>query len=159
SFGIQSAARAWEAGAAAIDVIESITVREQIACDFRRVPGFLTASLDADRDERQALEAEAEAAQRLGFPARFDPETPLAGRPGVRFPNQAKFHPLKYLTGLAKAVDGDGCAIFNGAEVGEVKEDPLRVVAGKHEITADYIVIATHNPLMGKAGATSAALF
>src|SRR5690348_3536924 len=41
NFGDDHAQAAWDAGAAAIDEIESIVREEEIECEFRRVPGYL----------------------------------------------------------------------------------------------------------------------
>lgn len=158
-FGEEGAALVWEAGAIAIDTIEAISREERIDCDFRRVPGFLHAALDGDKDESAELQRDAKLAKKLGFPAKFEAAIPYVQRPGIRFPNQAKFHPLKYLAGLATRIEGGGSRIFEQAEVSEVKPDPQRVVVGKHEIKAKYVIIATHVPLTGKTGLVSATLF
>ncbi len=135
-FGEQAAKLVWEAGELAIDTIES-TVRElDLKCDFRRVPGYLCAAWKGTKNESKQLQHDAELAAKLGFPARFLGDVPVFDRPGIQFPDQALFHPLKYLAGLAKAVQGDGCDVFQQAEVSEIKDDPLTVVAADHEIVA-----------------------
>ena len=159
TFGEDAASLIWEAGSVAIDRIEAIARAEQIDCEFRRVPGYLHASLTGTQDEAETLRSEAALAQRIGFPAKFVAAVPYFRKPGIRFPDQAKFHPLKYLAGLAKAVNGDGSVIHEESEVSEVLESPQRVKVGDYEIETDYIVIATHVPLMGKTGLISAALF
>jgi glycine/D-amino acid oxidase-like deaminating enzyme len=84
---------------------------------------------------------------------------PFCNRPGIHFPNQAKFDPLRFVAALAKLVHGDGSAVYEHSEVSEVQEDPLRLTVGQATIQADYLVIATHVPLMGKTGVVSATLF
>src|SRR5688500_1138308 len=106
-FGGDAAALVWEAGATAIEQIETIVREEGIACDFRRVPGYLSAALDAGKNGDD-LARDAKLARKLGFPAQLVKSVPVFDRPGVLFPNQAKSHPRKYLAGLAKAVHGDG---------------------------------------------------
>jgi glycine/D-amino acid oxidase-like deaminating enzyme/nitrite reductase/ring-hydroxylating ferredoxin subunit len=158
-FGEEAAARVSQAGAHAIDTIEAITKVLDIDCEFRRVPGFLHEAIGAKKDESADFKKEADLADKLGFPGKFVEHVPYFNRPGIRFPDQAKFHPLKYLAGLARAVDGQGSKIYEQSEVAEVKEKPLRVVIGKHELETEYVVIATHVPLMGKTGTVNAALF
>src|SRR5215475_13129897 len=46
-FGNDHARAAWDAGAAAIDEIERIVGRERIQCEFKRVPAYLHARVDA----------------------------------------------------------------------------------------------------------------
>ena len=111
-FGDEGAALTWQAGAYAIDQIESIIKELNIDCDFHRVNGYLHEALNGQKDESESLKKDAETARRLGFEAEFMEHVPYFNRPGVRFANQAKFHPLKYLAALATAVHGEsrkGC--------------------------------------------------
>ncbi len=157
----RGAARAfWEAGAAAIDQIWKIVEDNQIDCDFRWVPGYLHAPPRASHSNGvEKLQADAELARDFGFDAQFMPEVPLFGRPGVRFAQQAKFHPLKYLARLLRAIPGDGSFVFENTSCERVDEDPLVVHANNHRIRCEYVFIATHNPIMGEKGVVGAALF
>lgn len=159
TFGEPQARAFWQGGATAIDAIEAIANEQQIRCQFRRVPGFLHASLHDNKGEAKQLKYEANLARKLGFDAQFVEAAPIVNRPGIRFSNQAKFHPMAYLAGLAKAVHGDGSIVAEKTEVKEVEAKPLRVKIEDGEITCDYLVIATHVPMMGIAGLVSAALF
>lgn len=158
-FGKDSAEIAWHAGAEAIGKIESIAQEEGIDCEFQRVPGYLHSALKGKKDESSAFKKEAELAQSLGFDAEFMDEVPFVEKPGIRFANQAKFHPLKYLAGLVAKVHGGGCAIYEKTEVSSIEGNPPVVTANGHPITADRVIIATHVPLMGKAGIIGAAFF
>ncbi|MHC5538010.1 FAD-dependent oxidoreductase [Singulisphaera rosea] len=125
-----------------------------------RVPGYLHAAGGADAgDERERRKQDAELGRELGFEMEFLGSVPFVGTPGVRVPNQAKFHPLKYLARLLDQIPGKPSHIFEHTEVTEVEDDPLVVKANGHSIHCHYLVIATHVPLMGKAGQVSAALF
>lgn len=158
TFGDQAATLVLEAGRAAINAIESIVDAEHLDCEFRRVPGFLCAPFNNQKNDTKRLERDADVTHRLGFPCQYVERAPYVNRPGVRFADQAKFHPLKYLNGLADAVDGDGSKVFDRTAVSEVKDDPLCVIANGKQVRASNVVIATHVPLMGKAGTASAAL-
>ena len=159
NFGKDAARLTWQAGATAMNTIEEVTKQLEIDCEFRRVPGYLHGSLDSDRDESQDFASEAELARELGFEAVFEKSVPYFGKPGIRFANQAKFHPLKYIAALARAVHGDGSMIFDHAEVSEFSDEPFAAVVNGQRIQGDYVVIATHVPLMGKTGLVSATLF
>jgi glycine/D-amino acid oxidase-like deaminating enzyme/nitrite reductase/ring-hydroxylating ferredoxin subunit len=159
NFGRDHAQAAWEAGRAAIEQVDEIRQRQQISCDFTRVPGFLHASLVDDKDERSSLEEDAKLASELGFDARFIERVPLVDRPGVRFANQALFHPLKYLAGLLPLIPGDGSQVFEHTEPDEFSDNPLSVKVKGHTIRCDYLVIATHVPLTGVTGLIPASLF
>lgn len=159
TFGDEGAKLVWQAGSTAIDAIESIVDENKLDCDFQRVPGFLHSSLTAHNDERKKLQNEAELAASLGINAQFLDKVPLVERPGIRFPDQAKFQPMAYLTGLARLLAERGCVIRESAEVKDVEASPLAVKTAKARIRCGYLVIATHVPLMGIAGLASAALF
>jgi glycine/D-amino acid oxidase-like deaminating enzyme len=98
-----------EGHTAAIDRIEAIVRAEQIACDFERLDGYLSLPPGGDPE---ALDRELTAAHRAGLAGvgRL-PRAPLAPfdtGPCLRFPGQGRFHPLRYLAGLARAIGRDG---------------------------------------------------
>ena len=159
-FGEDHARASWDAGLAAIAQIEAIVQDLQIDCGFEWVPGYLHLDPFSEPSERdvERLRREAGVAASLGFDAEFRADVPLVNRPGVEFPGQARFHPRKYLAAVARAIVGGGGQIFEHTTAEEVKDDPLTVVAGGHDITCDYVVVATHNPIVGKAGFLGATL-
>ncbi|MGC4002260.1 MAG: FAD-binding oxidoreductase [Pirellulales bacterium] len=158
-FGRESASRAWQGGSIAIDVIDGLVDQLRIDCEFRRVPSFVHAPVDASDLETDALRKEAELASELGFDADFVDAAPVVGRPAVRYPNQALFHPVKYLNALAAAVQGDGCVVQEESEAMKFEIDPRRVVVNDAEINYDKLILATHVPLMGNRGLIGATLF
>jgi glycine/D-amino acid oxidase-like deaminating enzyme/nitrite reductase/ring-hydroxylating ferredoxin subunit len=158
-FGNDQARAVWNAGAAAINTIENVARAEQIDCEFRRVPGFLHASLDSHRNEERHLKQEAELALDLGFEAKFVPAVPYCNKPGIRFSNQAKFHPLRFLVNVAAAAVRSGCTICEHTNVDEVADDTFLLRASDVELRADYLVVATHVPLMAATGLLKAATF
>jgi len=158
TFGRDGAQAAWAAGQAAIEQIARTVEQEQIDCDFRLVPGYLHASLHGARDETARLQSEAQMARELGFEADFLERAPVVRRPGIRFANQAKFDPLKYLSALVKQIDGDGSFIFEESAADEITEHPLVVRSAGHKISCGHVVIATHTPWTGKSGYASATL-
>jgi glycine/D-amino acid oxidase-like deaminating enzyme/nitrite reductase/ring-hydroxylating ferredoxin subunit len=158
TFGREEAALVWYAGIAAIDNIEHLVHQNGIECGFKRVPGYLHAALERAGDESDTFKEEAALARELGFNASFVEHAPLVCRPGMRVEQQAKFHPLAYLQALAAAVDGGGSAVCEDVAVGAIEDDPLAVVAGEAHIECDYLVIATHVPLVGKTGFWKASL-
>jgi glycine/D-amino acid oxidase-like deaminating enzyme/nitrite reductase/ring-hydroxylating ferredoxin subunit len=160
TFGEDAAQSFWEAGVAAIDMIYQNVRELEIECEFKWIPGFLHAGLDnQNNDDRESLQKDLEAAQRLGFEAAFEEEVPYAKKPGVRFAHQAKFHPLKYLAPLLQGIPGNGSYLFEETEAREIEDKPLRVHAGQFKIKCEYLVIATHTPLTGKSSLASATLF
>ena len=65
--------------------------------------------------------------------------------PCLLFPDQAQFHPLKYLNTLANAIVLKGGRIFTRTHVEEVRKQ--RVKANGHTVKANHIVVATNSPV------------
>ena len=160
-FGREQAVAVWKAGEAAIRLIhELVELREKIDCEFQWVPAYLHAPVwGARAGEKKMLRQEAAVAADLRIDAAFLEEVPLVKQPGVRFSNQAKFHPRKYLAALLKKMPGRGCHVFEKSEVSEMKDSPLSVTVDGKTIHAKHIFVATHVPLQGlrhrKCGALS----
>ena len=160
NFGKDHAQATWDAGVAAIDQIEELVRREKIECEFTRVPGYLHAPASGGRrDERESFREDAALANELGFDATYLDSVPKMQTPGVRFANQAKFHPRKYLAALAAAIPGKGSNVFEETEISKFASENHRAKANSHWINYSRVVLATHNPLVGEAGMASATLF
>jgi glycine/D-amino acid oxidase-like deaminating enzyme/nitrite reductase/ring-hydroxylating ferredoxin subunit len=150
--GADGARLAYESHAAAIDTIERIAREEKIDCEFARLNAFLNATAS---DPPDLLDREFAAAQRAGF---IDIEKLSKGgfdsAPCIRFGRQARFHPLKYLAGLAEAFKRRGGRIYTGRRVMDVqgsdakKKTPARVkLQGRRKtLTAQHVVVATNTP-------------
>jgi glycine/D-amino acid oxidase-like deaminating enzyme/nitrite reductase/ring-hydroxylating ferredoxin subunit len=161
TFGRDTAKAVWDAGDAAIDRIVANIRAEDISCDFNWVTGYLHTPVltDASVTPPDEFSREAELATELGIRAAYMPSIPFFEVPGVAFPHQALFHPRKYLAELLHKIPGNGSHVFERSEVTQIGDEPLTVHANGHKITCDYVVLATHNPLMGHAGIVSSALF
>jgi glycine/D-amino acid oxidase-like deaminating enzyme/nitrite reductase/ring-hydroxylating ferredoxin subunit len=135
---------------AAIDRIERIIAEEKIECEFERLDGFLFAPPD---QSKEVLEDELKAAHRAGLEGVEIVEgAPIADFDTgmcLRFPRQAQFHPLKYLAGLARAIQRDGGRIFTATHVSQMEGGAKTYVktGDGHTITAGAIVIATNTPI------------
>ena len=84
---------------------------------------------------------------------------PWVGTPGVRFSEQARFHPRLYLAGVANALKDRGVDVYEHSEAEEFSDRPLSVKSNGHTVTCGDIVLATHNPLVGVAGFAGSTLF
>ena len=144
-------AKAWyESQAAAIDRIEANQKDLGIACEFRRLEGHL---FHAPGTDPGILDREYEATRKLGMPVFREKGVPFAGQaltPSLRYPDQATFHPLKYLAGLAAAIRKAGGRFYAETTVEKVAENDNGVevtTAGGHAVTAKHAVIATNSPI------------
>ena len=139
-----------ESHSEAIRQIEATARAEKIDCDFRWVDGYLVVP---PGDPTDPLEDELAAARRAGIEGvSMVQRVPLDGfETGrcLRFNGQARFHPLRYLRGLAKAIVRDGGHIHSGAHVEELQTEgsPVVKLEGKRQIEAKDVVVASHAPL------------
>jgi glycine/D-amino acid oxidase-like deaminating enzyme/nitrite reductase/ring-hydroxylating ferredoxin subunit len=160
TFGRDQAQAAWDAGLAAIAQIHSIVADLEIDCDFAWVPGYLHPPIGQPAgDSAASFQDEAALARDLGFDAAFVSEVPFVGGPGVRFSDQARFHPLKYLAGLTRAIADRGGLIFEQCPAEAFCDAPRSITCNGHTLRCESIVLATHTPLLGNSGMLGATLF
>lgn len=144
------AARAWyRSQCSAVDRIEAVCRDEGIDCDFKRVDALLFAASESDVEY---LHKELEAARAAGF---SDAEWADAGRivgsdrPAIRFPRQARFHPVKYLNGLVAALQRLGAKLYASTAIEALEERDDQIVASTdagREIRARQVIVATNSP-------------
>jgi glycine/D-amino acid oxidase-like deaminating enzyme/nitrite reductase/ring-hydroxylating ferredoxin subunit len=158
NFGRDHAQAVWDAGLAAMAQIDDIVRDEAIDCAFEWVPGYLHAPDGSTRDRSQ-FEAEAAIAADLGFDADVVDDVPFVGGAGIRYDNQARFHPRQYLSGVARALAERGGRVFEHSAADEFSDEPLSVKSNGHTIKCGYVVLATHTPLVGNANIAGATLF
>lgn len=154
-FGDATAKAVWDAGTTAIQLITNLVQTEDIACELHSCPGHLHAARP-DEDPK-SFQDDAKIAAELGINASFTNSVPFFRVPGVTFPNQALFHPRKYLAGLLHALNESDCHVFEETAAGEIDHEIIHTPGGR--IRYKHLVLATHNPLMGETGAFKAALF
>lgn len=136
---------------AAVDRIASILKKERIACDFKRLDGILGL---ARGQQVSLLEDELEACHRLGYAgvrwATKDELARLKTTRGLCFPEQARFHPVKYLNGLLRKIEGRGGEIYAHSPVvalAETRTGVTLTTAAGHKVRAKHAVVATNSPI------------
>lgn len=145
--GEEKAKQYADANEAAISTISNLIKDEGIECDFHREPAYTFTFVDS---YVQKIADEASTASGLGIKASFVESIPLPFKikAAVRFEDQARFHPRKYLLALAKTIEGDGSYIFEHSRVVDINDgNPATLVTkqGK-KVTAGNIIIASHFP-------------
>jgi len=142
-----------ESQRAAIDNIELNVREEAIECDFARIDGYLFAPT---KDRIDELEDEYDGARKAGMPVEWAERAPMLGvdsGPCLRFPDQARLHPLKYLAGLAHAIAQRGGHTFANSPVASVKEDGdgvLVTLENGGELRAAQVVVAANTPFIDR---------
>ncbi len=146
--GVEASKLAAESHGAAIDRIEQVCREEQIDCDFTRLDGYLFLGGD---DQESLLDDELAAAQRAGLTGATKVSTvPGFNRgPALRFPRQGRFHILKYLSGLADAIERHGGRIFGESKVEKIEGGFPAMVTTTSGMTvaADDVVVCTNSPI------------
>jgi len=139
------------ASLAAVDRVERIAREEGIDCAWERLPAYTYA---AEPGQVDAVQREADAALAAGLAVTTTSETPLpfAVPLAVRLDDQAQFHPVRYVHGLAAAVAGDGSHVFEHSGIAGVHEgSPCRLhTLDGTAMTAREVVIATNYPLLDR---------
>ena len=139
-FGIQQAKLYLTANQEALQQYRNLC--RGIDCDFEEKPAY-TYTLNDPRK----IEKELNALEQLGFPAEFADTLPLpfsvAG--AVKFPHQAQFHPLKFVSSIAK-----GLHIYEHTRVRELMG--TTAVTNRGRIRAKKIIVTTHFPFLNKHG-------
>ena len=146
SFGQEGAHAYGEANEASIERVGALCEEYGIDCDFERTANYTYTESEG---ELSLIEAEVQAAKRVGLPATYTEESdlPYPIRAAVRFDGQARFHPRKWCLGLAQVVEGDGSHVLEETRALSVQEGrPCRVRTENGEITADRVVVATLLP-------------
>lgn len=149
-FGEAGARLAAQSHRAAIESIAATVAQLEIACEFRRVDGYLFAGATPPPDDSLApeLARELAAATRAGLDVTEVARAPLpfATGPCLRFANQAELEPLAYLRGLAAAIITEGGRIHTGVHVDAIEggHAPHVQLAGGRRIRAKSIVDASN---------------
>lgn len=148
--GAKAAAGYAEASLAGVELVASLAAEEGIDCDLERRPAYTYAHTE---DEQGAVRAEADAAERAGLGVVRDipPDLPYPVAASVRLDDQVRLHPLRYAQGLAAAVQGGGCQVFERSRVRQVDEgDPCVVRTDRGVVRGAKVVVATHYPILDR---------
>ena len=139
-FGLEAARLYLEANEKAL--CEYRTLSSKIPCDFE-----IQSHTVYSRQDIGALEEELSVLSRLGYPAELVQNTalpfPIAG--GIRFPHQAQFHPLKFLSGVVRNL-----SVYENTPVISLTDSGAATEHGV--IHANAVIVATHFPFLNKHG-------
>ncbi len=138
--GIEKAQMYLTANEKALSIYENMC--QNIDCDFEKKDAY-TYSL---RD-RQIIEDEVKAVNKLGFNAEFYEKVnlPFSTKGGVKFSNQAQFNPLKFIAEISKNLN-----IYEHTFIRDIT--PTTAIADECKVTAKNIIVTTHFPFINKHG-------
>lgn len=115
---------------------------DKIDCDFEKC-----SSVVYSVDNRRKIENEITALDKIGCKAEFCSETelPFSVSGAVKIKDQARFHPLKFVSSIAKDLP-----IYENTKILELRPDGA--VTNNGIIKAKKIIVATHFPFINKHG-------
>jgi glycine/D-amino acid oxidase-like deaminating enzyme/nitrite reductase/ring-hydroxylating ferredoxin subunit len=145
-WGLDITRQVVESRTQAILEIEHIIRRFEIDCDFERV-SFTHFLEKSSKTQEEFIEKEYEVMQECGLNPIIDSSCALPFKviKVLSIPNQAQFHPLKFIRGLAQNMPRN-CQIFENSAVTDYDEDSGIVKTATNKVTAKQIVMATHVP-------------
>lgn len=140
SDGTEAARKYLAANRAAFDKYAELCGKTD--CDYEIKDNYVYST-----DDRRKLEKEVEALEKIGYIADLCENVPLPVKTvgAVKFPDQAQFNPLKFLSSVAK-----GLNIYENTFVREMRGNTA--VTDKGKIRADTVIAATHFPFINKHG-------
>jgi glycine/D-amino acid oxidase-like deaminating enzyme len=146
-YGLEGARLVWQSGIDAIAQLKHIVRDQSLDCELVPCSARVYARTNAEYD---ALREESTAARRLGFPTTLlrDDALHFPNAGYLELPNQAKFHPLRFLRLLAAHLAKQGVRIHEQTSVAAVSEHgPVKVTtASGHTVTAADVVVTTYLP-------------
>lgn len=139
-FGTETARVYWEANDSALQKVWDLA--EGIPCDLERKDHYLYVLSSTGQ-----LEKEMDALRNLNIPHDFasDLKLPFSTAGGIRFSNQAQFHPLKFAEKIA-----EGKKIYENTRALDLEGNV--VITNRGKIRAKKIIVATHFPVFNKHG-------
>jgi glycine/D-amino acid oxidase-like deaminating enzyme len=143
----EAVARAFaDANQNGIDEIEALSNELSIECEFSRRDAYVFSQ---SAENVAAIEAEVEAARRLGLPAHFATsiDLPFDVEAAVRFDDQAQFHPRKFLLKLAEEFVAGGGTLFEHTNATTITPgEPNVITTDRGQLQADLVIQASGEP-------------
>ena len=119
----------------------------KIDCDYETKTGFVYAETD---DEVKQLDDIYTGTQKVGVSISYaeNVPTPVEIKKAVALPNQAQFHPLKYLQAIQEQFIKLGGIVVNYTQIKKIEQSGglFKVTTNNNPITARAVIYATHMP-------------
>lgn len=158
-FGENNARLVCQSNHEAVDFIEKTVRKENIDCEFERLPAYLIPCKDSHI--KDLIDKEFKSASKAGMTVELiEDSSKLPKYPidyptshWLRFPNQGQFHPLKYLYTLTQILTTKykNVQIFTNSHVSEISDDNKEdgsgevyiITSEKKRIDCKKMVLAT----------------
>ncbi len=140
-YGTEAAAKYYQINQKAIE--EYARLCESIDCDFVRKDNFIYSLSDEKK-----LDNEMDALEKIRARAMFYPSLsalPFDVLGAVKFPDQAQFDPIKFVTLISKEIH-----VYENSRV--LGFDGKTYYGKDFKVTADKVIVTTHFPIFNKHG-------
>ncbi len=135
--------------------IKRIIDNESIDCDFEMKDNFIYTT---DKTQTDKIKKEVDAINSLKqkniaqFVTKSD--LPFEIVAGIKLENQAQFHPIKYMYGLADRIKENGGLIFTDSKVRDIEKQNNEYITyvEEYKIKSKYSILATHYPFVNFPG-------
>ncbi|MFD1068150.1 FAD-dependent oxidoreductase [Oceanobacillus locisalsi] len=153
TIGEEKAKQYYQATRESMDFIKNAITQHRIDCQYEEQDAFLFTNDDAYLAQ---LEKELEAYQALDIPGELTTEMPLEipCKQALKMPEQAQFHPLKYLQWMLEEAVKNGTEVYEQTVAMKLEYNRQKTVMTKdeHRVSCDYLVVATQFPYIDHQG-------
>lgn len=148
-YGINFAKKYFEANEDGIKNIKDIIDENGVACDFEETESYIYTNNESDIKK---IDKEMDALKYINIDAEKTNKTdlPFNVLSTIKFKNQAKFNPFKYVSGLVKYILNNKGRIYTNTLCMDVKKenDEYVVYANNNKVYAKYVVLASQYPFL-----------
>ncbi len=146
-YGEEKTKKIYASHRTAIETIVKIAEEEEISCELERCSNYIFAH---EPDAYEDLENEHDTLTKLGIESTLSDKNSLGfeNYGHIEIPDQAKFHPMKFIAGVADKAALAGVEIYEHSEVVRIHHKGnylIETVDGIH-IEAKHVISATYEP-------------
>ena len=153
NIGEEKARLYYDANTEAMKFIAQTINEHKIECDFSHQDAYVFTNSD---DQLAKLNAEISAYEKLGIPGTFIKDIPLniETKAAIMMPNQAQFHPLKYLKQLVRYIINNGGIVLENTTAIDMDDSTEKkiITSNGHHIFAEKFVCTSHFPFYDLKG-------
>jgi glycine/D-amino acid oxidase-like deaminating enzyme/nitrite reductase/ring-hydroxylating ferredoxin subunit len=145
-FGKPEASLVAQAVQNALYLIKNNVELYKIDCGYKELSGYLYATDDKQSDELNTIQ---EGALEVNLNSSYTESLPISVnfKSAIVFPDQAQFHPLRYLLSLKEQFENAGGQFREYCRITNVKEDEiLTIETSAGNLKARNLIYATHIP-------------
>lgn len=147
TFGKEKTKQYYDANMEGLQLIENIANEHAIDCNFEKKKAVVFATSE---EGVKQVRKETKAYQALGIPGRFSmgqlPELPFTTMAALTMPDQAQFHPLKFLAPLLEEIKRHGGTIYEHTRAMKIENQTTVEMENGKTLAFEKVIVASHFP-------------